>query len=80
MLYLSTLPSLQISKAISEATSDPFSASAININYSDSGLFGFYACAPAASIGPVLRACAASFGAATKVNTCSTDTSRTAFA
>lgn len=42
--------------AISKATAAPFSASAFNVSYSDSGLFGMYTISQASSTGEVLKA------------------------
>ena len=45
----------------------PYGASAININYSDSGLFGFYVVGQPEDMDGILKTCAATFGNATKV-------------
>lgn len=43
-----------------------FSASCINVNYAESGFFGFHAVAGKKDIGPVLKALAGQFSAVTK--------------
>ncbi|NXJ04607.1 QCR2 protein, partial [Odontophorus gujanensis] len=48
--------SSKLYQGIAKATSAPFDAAAFNVNYSDSGLFGFYTISQAAHAGEVLRA------------------------
>ncbi|XP_065588379.1 cytochrome b-c1 complex subunit 2, mitochondrial [Cyrtonyx montezumae] len=48
--------SSKLYQGIAKATSAPFDAAAFNVNYSDSGLFGFYTISQAAHTGEVLRA------------------------
>jgi len=56
----------KIVQAAAQATSDPFAVSTINLNYRDSGLFGFHAVAGKSDIRGVLKSLVASFSAATK--------------
>lgn len=53
-------------QAATQATSQPFAVSCINANYTDGGLFGFYAIAQAREIEKVLRAAFNQFAAVTK--------------
>jgi len=53
-------------QAIGKVASGPFAASALNINYSDSGLFGFYTVSQAEDAGKTVKASMAQFAAATK--------------
>ncbi|XP_071671436.1 cytochrome b-c1 complex subunit 2, mitochondrial isoform X2 [Patagioenas fasciata] len=46
----------KLSQGIAKATTQPFDASAFNVNYSDSGLFGFYTISQAANAGEVIKA------------------------
>ncbi|KAJ8413709.1 hypothetical protein AAFF_G00082160 [Aldrovandia affinis] len=46
----------KLSQGIAQATTHPFSASAFNSNYSDSGLFGVYTISQAASTSDVIKA------------------------
>ncbi|NXF83174.1 QCR2 protein, partial [Sclerurus mexicanus] len=46
----------KLAQGIAKATSQPFDASAFNVNYSDSGLFGIYTISQAASTGEVIKA------------------------
>nr|XP_019957294.1 PREDICTED: cytochrome b-c1 complex subunit 2, mitochondrial-like [Paralichthys olivaceus] len=46
----------QLSQGIAKATTQPFDATAFNASYSDSGLFGVYTIAQAASAGEVIKA------------------------
>ena len=59
--------SLQINQALAGATNGPYSATCLNINYSDSGLFGFYLVGQSKDMPTLLKAGAAQFGNATKV-------------
>uniref|UniRef100_A0A8B9DNW5 Ubiquinol-cytochrome c reductase core protein 2 n=1 Tax=Anser cygnoides TaxID=8845 RepID=A0A8B9DNW5_ANSCY len=43
-------------QSIAKATTQPFDASAFNVNYSDSGLFGFYTISQAQDAGQVIKA------------------------
>uniref|UniRef100_I3KKG3 Ubiquinol-cytochrome c reductase core protein 2a n=1 Tax=Oreochromis niloticus TaxID=8128 RepID=I3KKG3_ORENI len=46
----------KLSQGIAKATTQPFDATAFNVSYSDSGLFGVYTIAQAASAGEVIKA------------------------
>ncbi|KAG7505768.1 cytochrome b-c1 complex subunit 2, mitochondrial-like [Solea senegalensis] len=46
----------QLSQGIAKATTQPFDATAFNVSYSDSGLFGLYTVAQADSTGEVIKA------------------------
>ncbi|NWT06147.1 QCR2 protein, partial [Mionectes macconnelli] len=46
----------KLSQGVAKATSQPFDASAFNVNYSDSGLFGIYTISQAANTGEVIKA------------------------
>ncbi|KFQ87294.1 hypothetical protein N337_07185, partial [Phoenicopterus ruber ruber] len=46
----------KLSQGIAKATSQPFDASAFNVNYSDSGLFGIYTISQAPNAGEVIKA------------------------
>uniref|UniRef100_A0A8C8C442 Ubiquinol-cytochrome c reductase core protein 2b n=1 Tax=Oncorhynchus tshawytscha TaxID=74940 RepID=A0A8C8C442_ONCTS len=43
-------------QGVAKATADPFDASAFNVNYSDSGLFGVYTISQSAAAGDVIKA------------------------
>lgn len=43
-------------QSVAKATTQPFDASAFNVNYSDSGLFGFYTISQAQDAGQVIKA------------------------
>jgi ubiquinol-cytochrome c reductase core subunit 2 len=64
--YGSNVASSKISKAAHSAASRPLAASCINVNYSDSGLFGFQVVASAKDIKKVLTAVVGTMGQATK--------------
>uniref|UniRef100_A0A1A8ITM0 Ubiquinol-cytochrome c reductase core protein IIa n=1 Tax=Nothobranchius kuhntae TaxID=321403 RepID=A0A1A8ITM0_NOTKU len=51
--------SSKLSQGISKATTQPFDATAFNVSYSDSGLFGIYTIAQAHSAGEVIKAAVA---------------------
>ncbi|KAM6379572.1 cytochrome b-c1 complex subunit 2, mitochondrial isoform 1-T1 [Pluvialis apricaria] len=46
----------KLSQGIAKATTQPFDASAFNVNYSDSGLFGIYTISQAPNAGEVIKA------------------------
>ncbi|NXY49502.1 QCR2 protein, partial [Ceuthmochares aereus] len=46
----------KLSQGIAKATTQPFDASAFNVNYSDSGLFGVYTVSQAQNAGEVIKA------------------------
>jgi len=56
----------KLGQVAGKATDKPFAISALNINYSDSGLFGFYCVAQPAEIGKVLKAVFGQYSALTK--------------
>jgi len=58
--------SSKISQVAAQAVSGPFAASAINLNYSDSGIFGFYTISHASESGKLLKALVQLFSSATK--------------
>jgi ubiquinol-cytochrome c reductase core subunit 2 len=58
--------SSKISQAGAQAVSGPFAASTININYSDSGIFGFYTISQATDSGKLLKSLVQLFSNATK--------------
>ncbi|KAL8587809.1 hypothetical protein ACOMHN_021027 [Nucella lapillus] len=56
----------RLTQAAAQATSQPFAVSCINANYTDGGLFGFYAIAQAREVEKVLRAAFSQFATVTK--------------
>ncbi|KAG7259000.1 hypothetical protein CRUP_033947, partial [Coryphaenoides rupestris] len=48
-------PTNKLVQGVNKVTSDPFDASAFNMGYSDSGLFGIYTVSQAASAGEVIK-------------------------
>uniref|UniRef100_A0A8B9LBM7 Ubiquinol-cytochrome c reductase core protein 2a n=1 Tax=Astyanax mexicanus TaxID=7994 RepID=A0A8B9LBM7_ASTMX len=58
--------SSKLSQGIAKATTQPFDASAFNISYSDSGLFGLYTIAQAGSAKEVIKAAMAQVSAVAK--------------
>ncbi|NWH85934.1 QCR2 protein, partial [Aegithalos caudatus] len=46
----------KLTQAVAKATNKPFDASAFNVNYSDSGLFGIYTISQAPNAGEVIKA------------------------
>jgi len=56
----------KVTQAAAQATSDPFAVSTINLNYRDTGLFGFHVAAGKSDIGSVLKSLISTFSAATK--------------
>jgi ubiquinol-cytochrome c reductase core subunit 2 len=56
----------KLSQAAAQVTSSPYAVSALNVNYSDSGLFGFHVITEAADAEKVLKAVLAQFSNATK--------------
>lgn len=56
----------KIAQAGAQAVSNPFAASAINLNYSDSGMFGFYTISNSKDTGKLLKAIVQLFSGATK--------------
>ncbi|XP_076458999.1 cytochrome b-c1 complex subunit 2, mitochondrial-like isoform X2 [Babylonia areolata] len=64
--YSSGSTTSRLSQAASKATTHPFAVSCLNANYTDGGLFGFYAIAQAREIEKVLRAAFNQFAAVTK--------------
>lgn len=55
-----------LTQAITKATSQPFAVSCLNANYTDNGLFGFFAIAQATEMEKVLQAAFKQFAAITK--------------
>ncbi|CAB3993061.1 Cytochrome b-c1 complex subunit 2, mitochondrial [Paramuricea clavata] len=62
----SNTTSSRINKAAQGVTDGPFMGSTLNINYSDSGLFGFYTAASPKDAGKVTRAIVDQFGKVSK--------------
>ncbi|KAL5019081.1 hypothetical protein ScPMuIL_004803 [Solemya velum] len=58
--------SSKLGQAIAKATSQPFAVSSINANYTDSGLFGFYAVGQPSEIGKIMKAGTQHFASVTK--------------
>lgn len=56
----------KLAQVASKATDKPFAISALNVNYSDSGLFGFYCVAQPEEMGKVLKAVFAHYSSVTK--------------
>lgn len=56
----------KITQAAAQATTNPFAVSTINLNYTDSGLFGFHVVAGKSDVGKVVKSLIGSFSAATK--------------
>lgn len=56
----------KLAQIASKATDKPFSISALNLNYSDSGLFGFYCVSHPEDTGKILKAVFNSYSALTK--------------
>ncbi|XP_070579542.1 cytochrome b-c1 complex subunit 2, mitochondrial-like [Ptychodera flava] len=63
-----TVATSKLNQAVAKSTSLPFSTSCINVNYTDSGLFGMYAVAPPEEMHSVLKAIVTECGAVTKGN------------
>lgn len=60
------LATSKINQAVAQATSAPFAASSINVNYSDSGLFGFSVITQATDADKVLKSITSQFANITK--------------
>lgn len=56
----------KVNHAVAKATNSPFATSCININYSDTGLFGFCTIAQAKDIGKVLKEMVGQYSGVTK--------------
>ncbi|XP_077980030.1 cytochrome b-c1 complex subunit 2, mitochondrial-like [Glandiceps talaboti] len=61
-----SLSTSKLNQAVAKATQLPFAANCININYTDSGLFGVYAVTQADQVDSVVKAMLATAGAAAK--------------
>ncbi|CAH1277368.1 cytochrome b-c1 complex subunit 2, mitochondrial-like [Branchiostoma lanceolatum] len=62
----SDIASSRLNRGVAQATQMPFSTTCFNANYTDSGLFGLLATAPAEQMGTVLKAAVSQYGAITK--------------
>jgi ubiquinol-cytochrome c reductase core subunit 2 len=74
--YGSNAASSKIGKAAHSAASSPLAASCINVNYSDSGLFGFQVVASPKDVRKVLTAVVGAMGQATKGSIADADLQR----
>ncbi|XP_058508940.1 cytochrome b-c1 complex subunit 2, mitochondrial [Solea solea] len=66
----------QLSQGIAKATTQPFDATAFNVSYSDSGLFGLYTVAQADSTGEVIKAAIAQVSGVAEGNVSEADITR----
>jgi len=66
----------KITQAAAQATASPFAASTLNLNYTDSGLFGFHVVMQAADAGSVLQSLISHFSSLTKSGVSEEDVAR----